>query len=346
MTAEDNCSLQAQGFVQGSCLVKTETEPERACQVTLKRQQNSWARLITSIHLSRPENYLSIYQSGCNLSCRKCHSWHFSKIKEGKFYTPQEILKEAISYEKFVTLVEPREKATAWHAFDTCKCCGSCVLNHKKSAMCPGKIEAKAILYSPQGLGPARNIVAFTGGDLTCRPDFYCACSYLIKKHTKLLFLLETNGFGLTLRNLDRLHDAGVDSFWLDLKAFTEKKHIWLTGSTNDNILKLPAEMIKRNFVLEVLSLYIPDLVEVDELEKIALILHGVDPSIPFTILAFFPEYKMKKFRNPTVQEMVETYHKVKAIGLKNIRLGNLGVFIRTGQDLEYLKNNVDQHAF
>jgi hypothetical protein len=90
-------------------------------------ENNKIHRLIISIHLSRLENYLSIYQSGCNFSCRKCHSLYFSKIRDVTWYTPRDILKEVITYEKIVTLVEPRSRATAWHAHDTCKCCESCV---------------------------------------------------------------------------------------------------------------------------------------------------------------------------------------------------------------------------
>jgi len=77
--------------------------------------------------------------------------------------------------------------------------------------------------------------------------------------------------------------------------------------------------------VLEVLSLLIPRLVEADQLGKIALTLKTVDRGIPFTILAFFPEHKMKDFRSPTVEEMVRAYEAVKSIGLTNIRLGNVG---------------------
>ena len=58
---------------------------------------------------------------------------------------------------------------------------------------------------------------------------------------------------------------------------------------------------------------------EGDELENIARDLSAVDPKIPFTILAFFPEYQMKNFRRPQVQEMVKAYRKVKATGLQNI---------------------------
>ncbi len=168
----------------------------------------------------------------------------------------------------------------------------------------------------------------------------------MIKSQTKLWLLIETNGYGLTLRNLDYLRESGVDAFWLDIKAFDQEKHKWLTGCSNDHILKLPEEMIKRDFVLEVLSLYIPDLVETDELVRIAQLIYGVNPEIPFTILAFFPEHQMKDFRSPNVEEIVDAYREVKSVGLQKIRLGNVGIFARTEKDQTYLMSHVDKGVF
>jgi pyruvate formate lyase activating enzyme len=340
------CRLKEQGYSPGSCRVQVQGKRELACKATLKYENNKTHRLITSIHLSRPENYLSIYQSGCNFSCRKCHSWSFSKIKNGTWYTPRDILKEAIVYEESVTLVEPRFKATAWHAHNTCRCCGSCVLYGRRSSSCPGVLTPESIVLGPQGFGPVRNIVAFTGGDLTCCPEFYGECARLIHKHTKLWVLIETNGYGLTSQHLDYLRDCGVDAFWLDIKAYHPDTHKWLTGCSNETILRLPEKILEQNFVLEVLSLYIPGLVETDQLESIARSLKQVDRSIPFTLLAFFPQYRMKKFPRPAVWQMIEAYQRVKATGLENIRLGNVGVFAPTKVDQEYLTSCVGKGVY
>lgn len=340
------CRNKQQGFAMGSCRVEYNGQHAPACQVTLKHDNDETSRLITSIHLSRPENYLSIYQSGCNFSCRKCHSWYFSKIKDGTWYTPREILSKAIEYDRSVTLKEPRSKATAWHAHDTCRCCGSCVVYGERSSTCPGDLKPEAITLSPQGFGPVRNIAAFTGGDLVCCPEFYGEFAQLIHTHTSLWVLIETNGHGLTPLNLDYLQACGVDAFWLDIKAFDDEKHRWLTGCSNKNILKLPAEILKRNFVLEVLSLYIPGLVETDDLGKIARSLAEVDRTIPFTILAFFPEYRMQDFNSPTVEDMVAAYDQAKNAGLQYVRLGNLGVFARTAKDQQYLLERVDKGSY
>ena len=340
------CRLKNQDFPSGSCRVEVNGKHALACQATLKSVDGEIHRLVTSVHLSRPENYLSIYQSGCNFSCRKCHSWYFSKVKDGRWFTPNDILKEALRYDNLVTLRQPREMATSWHAHDSCRCCGSCVVNGQRASSCPGVLPPASILLSPQGFGPARNIVAFTGGDVLCCPEWYGDCTSLIKKNTDLWVLIETNGYGLTPRNLDHLQDSGVDAFWLDIKAFDPEKHLWLTGCSNEHILKLPEILRKRHFVLEVLSLFIPGVVEADDLEKIARLLYTADSSIPFTILAFFPEYRMKDHRPPTVQEMVAAYKRVKSTGLKHIRLGNLGVFARSEADRLYLTENVDPSAY
>jgi len=335
------CQLIKQGYPQGSCAVQVDGGKVWACEATLRQADEGTLRLISSVHLSRPENYLSIYQSGCNFSCRKCHSWNFSKIASGNWWSARDILKACREYEKGVTLREPRYRATAFHGHETCRCCGSCVMYGKRSPLCPKAIQKKDIVLSPQGWGPARNIVAFTGGDVTCCPDFYVQCARLIKEETKLWVLIETNGYGLTPQNLNLLMEAGVDSFWLDIKAYDESDHKWLTGCFNRHILKLPEAIIKRGFVLEVLSLYIPNLVEVPQLKKIAQLLFDVNPEIPFTILGFFPEYQMKRYKSPKVSEMIEAFLAVKAVGLRNVRLGNTGVFASTEEDHLLLREKV-----
>jgi pyruvate-formate lyase-activating enzyme len=74
--------------------------------------------------------------------------------------------------------------------------------------------------------------------------------------------------------------------------------------------------------------------------------LAAVDPTIPFTILAFFPQYKMKDTRTPTVEDIVRAYENAKAAGLTSIRLGNLGVFAKTVEDYRYLEEYVDSDAY
>ncbi|NVM02203.1 MAG: radical SAM protein, partial [Candidatus Helarchaeota archaeon] len=249
-------------------------------------------------------------------------------------------------YEETVTVWEPRERALMILAADLCHHCGRCVLEGRKGDLCPEKLEPEKIVYGPQGWGPARNIVAFTGGDVTCQADFYVEVSEKIKDQCKKMWvLIETNGFGLTPQNLDRFQSAGVDSYWLDIKAYDPKIYKKLCGTSNETVLAAPAGIVDRGFALEVLSLYIPNWVEVEELEKIAKLVAEVDKNIPFTILAFFPMYKMKDERSPNLMEMLKAYSTVKATGLKTIKLGNMGQFVKTNQDLNILLSVVGKEG-
>ena len=64
-----------------------------------------------------------------------------------------------------------------------------------------------------------------------------------------------------------------------------------------------------------------------------------MDPRIPFTILAFFPEYQLRDVPSPNLGQMLEAYKGAKDRGLENVRLGNIGIFVRTEAELELLRD-------
>ncbi len=49
----------------------------------------------------------------------------------------------------------------------------------------------------------------------------------------------------------------------------------------------------------------------------------------------------MKRYKSPKASEMVEAYEQVKAIGLRNVRLANTGIFGSTVQAYHLLKDTV-----
>jgi len=341
------CNMVKQGYSKGACdVILKDNTIQPACKATLKYERGQHYRLIKSMHLSRPEDYFSIYQSGCNHNCLKCHSWEFSKYYNGKWYSTDEIAKECKEYEKSVTVFEPRERALMYYATDLCKHCGACVIFKKRSPLCPAKLSKEQIILSPQGIGPARNIIAFTGGDIACQANFYAEVSQKIKNECNNMWvLLETNGYGITPKNLDLFQKAGLDSYWLDIKAYDEDIYKKLCGTSNKTVLNSPKEILSRNFILEILTVYIPDLVELEQFEKIAQLIAKLDENIPFHILAFFPQYKLKDFRPPILTEILDTYKTVKNIGLKKVRIGNIGVFAKTEEEMKRLIRTVGPEA-
>ncbi|HID18632.1 TPA: radical SAM protein, partial [Candidatus Bathyarchaeota archaeon] len=136
------CTMAEQGYQIGSCMVKMPNgffKP--ACQATLKRENGKWFRLIKSAHLSRPEDYFSIYQSGCNHSCLKCHSWEFSQNYNGFWSSTDRLAEMASEYEVMVTVQEPRERATMYHAADLCRHCGLCIIQGVRGEFYPRKLH-------------------------------------------------------------------------------------------------------------------------------------------------------------------------------------------------------------
>jgi pyruvate formate lyase activating enzyme len=94
-----------------------------------------------------------------------------------------------------------------------------------------------------------------------------------------------------------------------------------------------------------VLSLCIPGWVEADQIGRIAVALSAVDADIPFTILAFFPEYQLRDVPSPTLEQMIAAYHAARDAGLRKIKLGNVPLFARTHEDYERLAAIVGQRS-
>lgn len=336
------CRLVEQGFKPGSCLTYCNGVWKPACEVTLLWKDNTPYRLIYSYAHKAPEQYFSIYQSGCNWSCKKCHSWRFTRYAVGEWMSPKDIARISMEYynKNIENLYrEPRSHATSWHAHELCRGCGSCILYGRRSKYCPGKLKLNELtLLDDFTWGPARNIISFTGGDIACQPEFYIESAREIKSlGLDLWILFETNGYGLTPSNLDLLRDAGIDSFWLDIKAYNDEIHKRLTGVSNEWILKLPAEIIERNFVLEVSTVYIPGWVEEDQISEIAKLLAQVDRDIPYAIIAFIPEYQLKHVNPPTYHQMIRAFECARDAGLRNVKIGNIGVFVKTMEEFEEL---------
>ncbi len=339
------CVLALQGYEPCNCFIEYEGKLWRPCELGIKYESGRWYRRIYAIELSRPEDYLSVYQSCCNHDCKMCHSWYFSRRVAGEWYSIDDIVVEAKRYLEIVTVWEPRERATMWHASDLCMHCGMCVTRGVRGSLCPGKLEPWQVVLSLQGWGPARNIISFTGGDLYCRVDFYEQLFKRLKEEVpKLWVKIETNGYGLTEENLRRYAEAGLDSIWLDLKAYREDVYKWLTGTTNKWVLRVPELALKYDLVLEIVLLYIPGVVEVDQIREFGKYIASIDPDIPTMLIAYFPEYRLNT-RPPTVIEMIQGYLALKEAGLRKVKVGNLGVFCKTKEDWDLLLSVIEREA-
>ncbi|MFZ8783217.1 MAG: hypothetical protein ACO2OR_04465 [Desulfurococcaceae archaeon] len=92
------CTLRAQGYEACNCFTETTSGLVAPCRAGIRVREGEIYRLIYDIVLSRPEDYLSVYQSRCSHNCLKCHSCCFAQVASGYWYSPRDLLNEVLKY--------------------------------------------------------------------------------------------------------------------------------------------------------------------------------------------------------------------------------------------------------
>ena len=137
------------------------------------------------------------------------------------------------------------------------------------------------ILEIREGYGLNKILIA--GGEPTLQND--------LPELTKLLkdegfyIMLSTNGYYLK----DMLNKLEVDEIHIDLKAYDENKHVYLTSCSNKKVLDcinyIGKNKDKFNFKVEIDTVLIPNIVDLDEIEKITKFLSNLD--LPYRITGY-----------------------------------------------------------
>jgi pyruvate formate lyase activating enzyme len=123
------------------------------------------------------------------------------------------------------------------------------------------------------------------------------------------------------------LESGGTIKF--DLKAWNENLHTALCSISNKQTLKnfeWLAEYGKQRQdppFLTASTLLIPGYVGVEEIEKIAQFIAGLDPDIPYSLLAFYPQFYMNDLPTTSKKEAVECMLSARKY-LKRVRIGNV----------------------
>ncbi len=96
--------------------------------------------------------------------------------------------------------------------------------------------------------------------------------------------------YNIMLTNGLKLADmTDVDEAIFSLKAITPAIHRAYTGQDNRRILENFAAMHRNGLKMQAETVYIPGLIEADEVEKVAAFVASVSPDIPLRIDAYFP---------------------------------------------------------
>jgi pyruvate formate lyase activating enzyme len=141
----------------------------------------------------------------------------------------------------------------------------------------------------------------------------------------------------MSKRLLEDMADSSLMSggcIKLDLKAWDETLHIALTGVTNRRTLENFARLAKWTSsrpqppFLIASTLMVPGYIDAHEVGRIAGFIESLDSEIPFSLLAFHPDYQMTDLAPTSRKQAQECLDAARDAGLKRLRIGNRHLLI------------------
>ncbi|MDW7980741.1 MAG: radical SAM protein [Verrucomicrobiales bacterium] len=181
---------------------------------------------------------------------------------------------------------------------------------------------------------PSTACVCFFGGDPTPQlPHSIRAARLALQRNRGRILRIcwETNG-NMHPALLDQMIDIALESggcIKFDLKAWDERIHIALTGVSNKRTLENFARAAQRVRerpeppLLIASTLLVPGYVDTEEVGRIAQFIARLDPAIPYSLLAFHPDFVMTDLPPTSLAHAERAFAAAHEAGLKRIRLGN-----------------------
>lgn len=181
--------------------------------------------------------------------------------------------------------------------------------------------------------------ICFFGGDPSPQAPFSLRAARLAREKAKgriLRICWETNG-SMHPAVLDETADMALGSggnIKFDLKTWDENLHIALTGVSNrrtlDNFTRAGRRLRERTVppLLIASTLLVPGYVDVQEVRRLARFIASIDKGIPYSLLAFHPQFHMTDMP-PTPRRLAEEcLEAALKEGLRRVRLGNVHLLV------------------
>lgn len=176
--------------------------------------------------------------------------------------------------------------------------------------------------------------ICYFGGDPNPQLLHAIETSKVARENSKniLRICMETNG-NANPNLLKRFAEIALESggsIKFDLKVWDESLSFALSGISNKTTLKnfkMLAEYHKKRLEVPFLhasTLLIPGYVEEDQVREISKFIAKLDPTIPYSLLAFYPTFLMSDLPY-TPRKVAEKCLKIsKEQGLEKVRIGNI----------------------
>lgn len=181
--------------------------------------------------------------------------------------------------------------------------------------------------------------ICYFGGDPAAQIPFAIKASKRAREKAAgriLRICWETNG-SVKPELLDQAVEIAIDSggcVKFDLKAWDTSLHVALTGVTNqqtlDNFARVAQKIGRRPIppLLIASTLLVPGYIDAREVAAIAGFIVGLNPDIPYSLLAFHPQFYMSEMPLTSKTLANQCVRAARDSGLKNVRLGNVHLLI------------------
>ena len=182
---------------------------------------------------------------------------------------------------------------------------------------------------------PQTSCICYFGGDPSPQLPFSLKAARVARNQKKgeiLRICWETNG-SMNPNLLDQMMELAVSSggcVKFDLKAWDKNLHVALTGVENqrtiDNFTRAAAHISRRSQppVLIANTLLVSGYIDAEEVAAIARFIASLDPDIPYSLLAFHPQFYMSDLPMTSRILADRCCQAAKDAGLKNVRIGNV----------------------
>ncbi|MFV2082002.1 MAG: radical SAM protein [bacterium] len=175
--------------------------------------------------------------------------------------------------------------------------------------------------------------ICYFGGDPSPQLPFALKVSRLAVEGTNRILRIcwETNG-SMEEGLLDEMIGLSLGSggcIKFDLKAFDENLHLALTGVSNqrtlENFIRIGKKIPDRPVppLLVASTLLVPGYIDPEETGRIACFIASVDPDIPYSLLAYFPRFKIADLPFTSRELAEQCLAAAREEGLTSVRIGN-----------------------
>ncbi|HEY66019.1 MAG TPA: radical SAM protein [Caldilineae bacterium] len=139
--------------------------------------------------------------------------------------------------------------------------------------------------------------VHFLGGEPTLNPDLAEVARFAHKELGLFTKIGHSNG-----SNMPPDH---IDAVSVSIKAFDDALHREYTGVSNAPVLANFKTMYQRGIQVDASSVFIPEFIDLGEIERIVRFIASLDPEIPYHITGYVP-VPGAPWRAPTREEVEE----------------------------------------